>query len=75
MFSDYSFQFKEMLIFFIVMLVFLLAYGVGMTAIMTSDQPTLVNVLLRPYFLTTMQITDFNVDNKNSNFLIDSTLL
>ena len=50
-----------MLIFLSVMMVFLLAYGVGMTAIMTNEenkQSTMINLLLKPYLFTTIQEAD-----------------
>ncbi|XP_066936674.1 transient receptor potential cation channel subfamily M member 4-like [Clytia hemisphaerica] len=59
-------MFKEMIIFLFLMGVFLLAYGVGMNSLMAHNQPSLVNIILRPYFLTVLQQTNFMIDKQNT---------
>ena len=54
-----------MVIFLFVMLVFMLAYGVGMNAILTVEKASFKNIFLRPYFLTTITQTKFDLNNKN----------
>ena len=58
-----------MIIFLFLMGVFLLAYGVGMNSLLAHNHPSVINIILRPYFLTTLQQTNFDLDKYNNGKL------